>query len=71
MTELMNKKEAAARLRVSERTIDRERDARRLNFVRVGGKVFFTQEIVEEYIRNQTTGRQGEPNRVFNRGNQK
>jgi excisionase family DNA binding protein len=47
---LLGKKEAAARLGVSTRTLDRERSAGRLRAVRVRGRILFNPDNLAVYI---------------------
>lgn len=49
MQQLLKKREVAEILRVSERTIDRERDSGRLKCVRVRGGIRFKMSEVEKY----------------------
>lgn len=51
---LLTKTEAADILCVSERTLDRYRDERKINCVVVRGKVCFAKEDLWEFIRSQT-----------------
>ena len=51
---LMTKPEAAKFLRVSTRTIDRERDKGSLPWGRVGRAIRFTTEGLERYVDRQT-----------------
>jgi helix-turn-helix protein len=56
MTELLNKREAANQLRISERTLDRQRDQGLIKHVQIGSQVFFRPEFIEEYLNRQTMG---------------
>jgi len=58
---LLNKREAAEQLRISQRTLDREKDKRLIEWVQIGRKVFFRQEQLDQYINRQTRG--GNPDR--------
>jgi excisionase family DNA binding protein len=57
MDSLLSKREAAARLGVSERTIDRERAAGRLRAVRVRGVVRFRPADLTIYVEKNMKGR--------------
>jgi len=54
MQNLLTKDEAANYLRVSTRTIDRERDNRKLRWVSVGRSVRFRIADLEQYVANST-----------------
>ena len=56
MQNLLSRKEAAARLGVSLPTLDAERKARRLAYIqrRPGGKVWITEEAINEYLARAT-----------------
>ena len=49
-----DRKEAARRLGISVPTIDREFELRRIARFRIGRRVLFTDEHLEEYIRRNT-----------------
>lgn len=51
--QLMTADEAAMRLRVSRRTLERERDAGRLGCVRIRKRVFYTPAQLAAYARRQ------------------
>lgn len=51
---LLNKAETASLLRISRRTLERERAAHRIRGVMVGGRVFFSREEIERYLRTRT-----------------
>ena len=58
METLLTKLEAAALLRVSTRTIDRERDSGNLRWVSIGGRVRFKIADLEKYVAKSTKGAQ-------------
>ena len=53
---LLTRKEAAARLGISEKTLDRERIAGHLTYIqrKPGGKVHFTEDAIAEYLARAT-----------------
>ena len=53
LKEILNSKEVANHLRVSQRTIIREVESGRLEAFRVGRSLRFTRESVEEYKKKQ------------------
>jgi excisionase family DNA binding protein len=57
MNRLLNKKEAAARLAVSVRTLDRMRSTGEIQAVKVRGAVRFDPAAIERYIACHTVGR--------------
>jgi excisionase family DNA binding protein len=54
LPDLLTDKDVARLLRVSTMTVRNERQRGRLGFVRVGGRIFFTAELVEAYIQDNT-----------------
>jgi excisionase family DNA binding protein len=56
MNGLLGKKEAADRLGISERTLDRERCKGLIPWVQVRGQVKFRPEHLEKYIDHHTKG---------------
>jgi excisionase family DNA binding protein len=53
MTRLWTEAELAAHLQVSERTVVRERESGRLKYTRIGTKIRFTEEHIQEYLKAQ------------------
>ena len=53
---LLSRKEAAARLGISERTLDSERSAGYLAYIqrKPGGKVYITEDAIAEYLARAT-----------------
>lgn len=58
-----NRQEAALRLGVSVITIDRELAKNRLPHFRIGRRVLFTQELLEQYIEQNTKNSVNRKNR--------
>lgn len=56
MSTLLSRKEAAARLRISEDKLDMERNEGYLSFIqrKPGGKVWITEEAITEYLERAT-----------------
>lgn len=52
----LTRKEAAARLGISERTLDSERSAGYLSYIqrKPGGKVYITEDAIAEYLARAT-----------------
>jgi excisionase family DNA binding protein len=57
MMRLLNKKEAAARLAVSVRTLDRMRSTGEISAVKVRGAVRFDPAAIDRYIMRHTVSR--------------
>jgi excisionase family DNA binding protein len=57
MERLLNKREAAERLAVSVRTLDRMRSTGEIQATRVRGTVRFHPAVIERYIARHTGGR--------------
>jgi excisionase family DNA binding protein len=51
-TDLLTEEQVATMLRCSVKTVRRERERKRLGFVKLGGRVFVAPDQVEAYIRN-------------------
>jgi excisionase family DNA binding protein len=51
------RKEAARRLGVSVVTVDRELGKKRMPHYRIGRRVLFTQELLDQYIDQNTRGK--------------
>jgi excisionase family DNA binding protein len=51
---LLTTPEAARLLRVHRNTLDREREAGRVKYVRIGRRVFFTEDHLSDYLNNQS-----------------
>src|SRR5581483_11444843 len=51
---LLDEREAAALLRVKRATVRGERIRRRLGYIRVGVRIFYTLELIAEYLERQS-----------------
>jgi len=47
---LYDRHEAAHRLRISVRTLDRHRQAGRIRAAQIGGRVLYSQQAIDEFI---------------------
>ena len=54
MNDLLTKAETADLLRVTRRTLERERAAQHIRGIRIGGRIFFSRQEIERYIQNRT-----------------
>lgn len=54
---LLTTPEAARLLRVHRNTLDREREAGKVRCVRIGRRVFFTEEHLRDYLDDQSDNR--------------
>lgn len=58
---LLTELEAARELRVSKQTIRRERDAGRLDFVRIRSRIFIPLDAIRAYVERQTCRNMNSP----------